>query len=195
MTSVSAAGATTPYRSDGHVPLRSYAVIGDGRTVALVAEDGAIDWLAWPDLDSGSVFAALLDAEDGGRFTLAPAVAFRTERRYLPGTNVLETTFLTRDGVVRVVDTLTLRGRGLGPSRELQRRVEAVSGTVPMSWELRPRFGDGRRPTRLSWRSGVPVATSGSEVVAAAATAPDGAKISSFRIRALRSTASRHRPR
>ena len=166
MTSVSPADATTPYRPDGHVPLRSYAVIGDGRTVALIAEDGAIDWLAWPDLDSGSVFAALLDAEDGGRFTLAPAVAFRTERRYLPGTNVLETTFLTRDGVVRVVDTLTLRGRGLGPSRELQRRVEAVSGTVPMTWELRPRFGDGRRPTRLSWRSGMPVATCGSDALA-----------------------------
>ncbi|HEX5402197.1 MAG TPA: glycoside hydrolase family 15 protein [Pseudonocardiaceae bacterium] len=155
-----------PHRVDGYCPLRSYAAIGDGRTVALIADDGAVDWLAWPDLDSPSVFAAVLDAERGGSFTLAPAVPFRVRRRYLPGTNVLETTFVTDGGVARLFDLMSLSGDRLGPSRELQRRVDGVTGRVPMTWRVWPRFGYGRRATRVGWRSGVPVATSGGDALA-----------------------------
>ena len=153
-------------RVDGYAPLRSYAVIGDGRTVALVAEDGSIDWLALPGLDSPSVFGALLDAERGGSFTLSPAAAYEAARRYLPDTNILETTFTTAAGVVRVLDAMSLSGGGLDPLRELQRRVEGVAGRVTMNWRVRPRFSYAQRRTEVGWRGGIPVAIAGSDALA-----------------------------
>ncbi|HEX6498896.1 MAG TPA: glycoside hydrolase family 15 protein [Micromonosporaceae bacterium] len=152
-------------RTAGYAPLASYAAIGDGRTLALVAEDGSIDWLALPDLDSPSVFGALLDP-DAGQFSLAPVAAHTATRRYLPGTNLLETTFATASGTARVVDALTVPGSGLAPARELVRRIEGVDGEVPMRWRVRPRFGYGLAGTRIARRLGVPVATAGSDALA-----------------------------
>jgi GH15 family glucan-1,4-alpha-glucosidase len=154
-------------RTDGFIALRDYAVIGDGRTTALVGRDGAVDWLALPNLDSPTVFAAVLDADQGGRFALQPEVPFRVSRRYLPGTNVLETTFITDAGTVRVTDALTVYDDAtLCPMRELQRRIDAISGSVPMSWVLQPRFGYGGQRPRLSWRAGIPIAAQGSAAMA-----------------------------
>ena len=147
-------------------PLRDYAAIGDGRTVALVALDGSIDWLCLPDLDSPSVFAAILDAERGGHFSLRPRQPHEARRRYVPDTNVLETTFTTSTGVVRVTDAMTLPGRVLGPARELVRRLEGLSGYVPMTWRVEPRFGYGSAPVRLECRRPYPVATSGTNALA-----------------------------
>jgi len=148
-----------------YVPIRDYAVIGDGRTVALVARDGAIDWLCLPNMDSPSVFAAILDAERGGSFELCPTERYETTRRYRPGTNVLETTFTTTSGRVRVTDAMTLPDGNLGPLRELARRVEGLSGRVAMRWRATPRFDYGRR-ARLERRGEIPVASHGADGVA-----------------------------
>jgi GH15 family glucan-1,4-alpha-glucosidase len=156
-------------RSAGYAPLRDYAAIGDGRTVALVARDGSIDWLCLPDLDSPSAFGAVLDAERGGSFALAPMGRFTAERRYVPATNVLETTFVTGEGAVRVTDAMVLPAGGLAPERELARRVEGISGRVRMHWRLEPRFGYGEGQTRLALRGRTPVATGGKEALALSA--------------------------
>src|SRR4051794_17892932 len=102
-------------RADGYAPIGSYAALGDGRTVALVAADGAVDWLPLPDLDSPSALGAVLDARRGGSFALAPQLPYEAERRYLPGTNVLETTFSTERGAVVVTDAMTVPAGRLSP--------------------------------------------------------------------------------
>jgi GH15 family glucan-1,4-alpha-glucosidase len=160
------AAAEPSTRVGGYAPLREYAVIGDGRTAALVARDGAIDWLPLPDLDSPSVFAAILDSERGGRFELAPERPYRVQRRYVPDTNALETTFRTGGGVVRVTDALTLPDERLYPFRELQRRVEGVAGRVTLRWRVEPRFGYADVPTRFGSRHGYPFATAGDDAIA-----------------------------
>jgi GH15 family glucan-1,4-alpha-glucosidase len=155
-----------PERVHGYAQIRDYAAIGDGRTIALVAPDGSIDWLCLPDLDSPSVLGALIDAERGGRFLLEPEVPYEASRRYLPDTNVLETTFATSAGHVRLTDAMTLPTGALSPYRELVRRVEGLAGMVPLRWRIEPRFGYGAAKTRVERRAGIPVALSGRDALA-----------------------------
>jgi GH15 family glucan-1,4-alpha-glucosidase len=130
-------------RKNGYAPIESYAALGDGTTVALVALDGSVDFMSLPEMHCPTAFAALLDAENGGRFVLRPRGRFDADRRYVDRTNVLETTYTTRDGVVRVTDALNMRGGGQLPWRELARRVEGLSGSVELEWclDVRPDWG------------------------------------------------------
>jgi GH15 family glucan-1,4-alpha-glucosidase len=125
------------------MPLRieDYALIGDTQTVGLVGRDGSLDWLCLPRFDSGACFAALLGAPSHGRWLLAPDVTEppRVRRRYREGTLVLETTFTTPGGTVRVVDCMPPRAR----TPDVVRLVEGVEGRVRMRMELVLRFDYG----------------------------------------------------
>jgi GH15 family glucan-1,4-alpha-glucosidase len=125
-------------RHGGYAALRSYGAIGDGRTVALIALDGSVDWFPAPDLASAPAFAAILDADSGGRIELRPVGDFTSKRRYVPGTNVLQTTFTTDAGSVRVTDALVTGVAGRLPWAELARRVEGLAGSVDLRWSVAP---------------------------------------------------------
>jgi len=140
-------------------PISDYALIGDSRSAALVSRDGSIDWLCWPRFDSRSVFARLLDAERGGSFSLAPSIPFSVTRRYIDNTNVLETTYSTGGGKVRVLDLMPAlteeqKRVRLRPFRQLLRRVEGLSGEVPMIAVYEPRPDYARVVPPLEFRCG-----------------------------------------
>jgi len=148
-------------RKDGFAPIGSYAALGDGRTVALVAADGSVDFMSLPNVHSPTTFAAMLDPERGGRFVLAPQGRFDATRRYVGRTNVLETTYRTRNGAARVTEALTLQDGGLLPWVELARRIEGLEGTVELEWRVEPRFDWGRVLPTVARRNDVPVAEGG----------------------------------
>lgn len=131
--------------SSPYPPIKDYALIGDCRTAALVSKAGSIDWLSLPRFDSPSVFAALLDQEIGGRFSICPVGDFSVSRRYIPGTNVLETTFQLDSGVLRLTDLMPVakeedKGRVLRPDREILRKIECTAGRVDIEVAYEPRF-------------------------------------------------------
>jgi GH15 family glucan-1,4-alpha-glucosidase len=157
-------------RCDGYVPISSYAVLGDGRTVALVARDGAIDWFPGAAFDAPPAFAALLDPAHGGQVELEPAVAYSASRRYRPGTAVLETIFVTADGTVTVVDCLNRQGDHPLPWTELARVVRAEGGKIPMRWRVRPGRRFGSAEPWAHTHGGVPLIEVGAETLAVLAS-------------------------
>ena len=139
-----------------YTPIADYALLGDCRTAALVSKAGSLDWLCLPRFDGPAFFAALLDAERGGRFAVRPAAPSTAERRYLGRSNVLETTFTTDRGVVRLTDAMAVPcGSDAGwlhPDHEILRRVECLAGEVEVELLCDPRPDFGRRRARLRRR-------------------------------------------
>jgi GH15 family glucan-1,4-alpha-glucosidase len=148
-------------------PIRDYAILGDCRTAALVSKQGSLDWLCLPRFDSPAVFAALLDADRGGRFSIRPTAPFTSSRGYLGRTNVLGTTFTTASGKLRLTECMCVAAeherRGeLEPDHEVLRLVECLAGEVEVevACDPRPGFGLGsphprdRRSLGFSWQFG-----------------------------------------
>jgi GH15 family glucan-1,4-alpha-glucosidase len=120
--------------------IEDYALIGDCETAALVGRDGSVDWLCVPRFDSGACFAALLGTPENGRWRIAPAGEIREVRRqYRDSTLILETTFVTAEGEVTLVDFMSARR----DDPELIRIVVGKRGAVPMHMELIMRYEYG----------------------------------------------------
>jgi GH15 family glucan-1,4-alpha-glucosidase len=140
--------------SAGAPAIGDYAIIGDCRSAALVSREGSIDWLCWPRFDSPSLLGALLDQKRGGRFVVRPTGRFTAERRYIENTNVLETTFHTAGGVVRLTDLMPVtseadRARALTPDHQILRAIECLSGEVDVEVICDPRPDYARVVPRL----------------------------------------------
>jgi GH15 family glucan-1,4-alpha-glucosidase len=135
-----------------YTPLERYGVIGNMRTAALVSERGSIDWFCFPHFDSPSVFAALLDDEQGGRFCICPVERdVRARQLYWPDTNVLVTRFLSASGVAEIEDFMPA-GIASAPEwhDQLVRRVKAVRGAVVLEVICEPAFDYARAPPRVA---------------------------------------------
>ena len=122
-------------------------MVGDQGTAALVAEDGTVDFLCWPGFDGPSVFAALLDPERGGAWSIAPALdGPRRRQMYLPDTNVLLTRFAAPGGVGEITDFMPFPEPDGLP--RLVRRVRAARGEVRFALRCAPRLDYARSKTR-----------------------------------------------
>lgn len=143
-----------PHRAP-YAPIGDYGLIGDTLTAALISRDGSLDWLCLPDVDSPSVFGAILDSERGGRLFLGPAEpAARATRAYLGPTAILRTRHETGEGVLQVTDFMPLAlGGGLRPTRRVLRLAEAAEGAPRLAASISPRPDYGRRIARFR-RSG-----------------------------------------
>jgi GH15 family glucan-1,4-alpha-glucosidase len=132
-------------------PVENHGVIGNMRTVALVGKDGSIDFMCFPQFDSPTIFAALLDPERGGRFQLAPEAPddARNVQLYLPDSAILLTRFLFTEGVAEISDLMPVESG----ARTLVRRVKAVRGQISFRMICAPRFDYGRTGHRIERRS------------------------------------------
>lgn len=146
-------------RMDGFVAIEDYAVLGDGRSAALLASDGSIDWWPLPALDSPPVISRLLDPDGGGRLTLAPADAYKATRCYLDDTNIVESVYTTTTGVARVTAALNVGSAGRLPWTELALRIEILTGFVDIAWVFAPGDRFGRANPWVTSRDGTTVVT------------------------------------
>lgn len=143
----------------GYTPLEDYGIIGNQETIALVGRDGAIDWCCLPSVDSPSVFAAILDDQRGGRFTVQPTASFESLQEYVERTNVLETRFRTASGQATVTDFMPVPPLARDcqtPMETVFRRLTCERGQVELRVDFAPRFEYARTmPTVEPTRDGV----------------------------------------
>jgi len=131
----------------GYLPIEDHGIVGNLHTVALVGNEGTIDWFCPGRFDAPSLFGSILDSEDGGCFSLQPAgERFTTKQLYLPGTAVLVTRFFTEGGVGEITDFMPLEDS----SCSIVRRIEVVRGSVRFRVACRPAFDYARAPHRLA---------------------------------------------
>ena len=152
----------------GYMPIEHHGLIGNMHTAALVATDGGLDFMCWPNFDSPSVFCRMLDREKGGCFTIAPAneQLLTTKQQYLPSSNILQTTFMSEEGALRLTDLFprpkqmtpleALEGEHrienvvasdgqAGPLKKwLVRRIECIRGQVDVDVNCLPAFNYAR---------------------------------------------------
>lgn len=141
--------------------IEDYALIGDGRTAALVSRTGSIDWLCLPRFDSDACCAALLGNPEHGHWQIRPVQQGRVERHYDGDTMVLRTHHAIGPDEARVTDCMVIGSE----QPVLVRRVEGLKGSVRMCGDLRLRFDYGLMPPRTRSQQDALVLLSGPDLV------------------------------
>ena len=132
-------------------PIDNYGVIGDLHSVALVGMNGSIDFMCFPNFDSPSIFAALLDDRKGGRFELMPLEReARQKQLYLPDSNILLSRFLFEDGVAEISDFMPVDISR--HAHDLVRRAKTIRGEIQYRMRCQPRFDYARVGALLTQR-------------------------------------------
>lgn len=139
-------------------PIEDHGIVGNLHTAALISKTGAVDWLCFPRFDSPSVFAALLDDNKGGHFSIAPTGGgFVSQQLYWPDTNVLITRFLHPGALAEVIDFMAMHFAGTAVQdwgRPLYRVVRCARGAVRFRAECSPAFNYARDPHEARVGSG-----------------------------------------
>jgi GH15 family glucan-1,4-alpha-glucosidase len=134
-------------------PISDYALLSDCHSAALVSRDGSIDWCCFDRFDARPVFSRILDWSRGGHFRIRPKCACDVERRYMPGTNVVETRFAAETGILVLTDCLAVHERAhrdaVDPYRQLIRTATCTEGEVEVQVDFEPRFDYGLTTPRL----------------------------------------------
>lgn len=131
-------------------PIGDYALISDCHCNALISRYGSVDWSCMPRVDDDSCFGRLLDWDKGGYCAIAPTAPYVTSRRYIPGTMILETTFKTDQGEVRMTDFFVIEGGSPDNAcYDHVRLIDGISGDVGMRVDVCPRFDYGEITPRV----------------------------------------------
>ena len=134
-------------------PIENYGLIGNMRSAALVSVVGSVDFFCFPEFDSPTVFAGLLDPAKGGAFTICPErQGYNTKQMYLPETNVLLTRFLADDEIIELTDFMPLNDSPQGHC--LMRRITVINGEARIRLRCAPRFNYARSGHRTERRGG-----------------------------------------
>jgi GH15 family glucan-1,4-alpha-glucosidase len=150
-------------------PISDYGLIGNMHCCALVSKDGSIDWCCLPRFDSPSTFAAILDDEKGGSFSIKPQGEFVSHQSYIPNTNVLKTTFKVDGGSADVTDFIPCyiqRGNRLSRYDQIHRIVECTSGQIGLEVLFDPKMDYARTRTQVKLTPLGAVAQNGHEKIA-----------------------------
>ncbi len=132
--------------------LEQYGIIGNLETCALIGDDGSIDWCCFPQIESPSVFAAILDSKKGGRFSITPASGYISKQQYITDTNVLRIDFHTDTGIAALTDFMPLksdRSPGEHGHQAVYRKLVCRKGSVRFNIVFSPRFNYAQDSTAI----------------------------------------------
>ncbi|MYC08481.1 MAG: glycoside hydrolase family 15 protein [Chloroflexi bacterium] len=161
--------------------ISDYGIISDMHSCALVSSAGSVDWCCFPRFDSDAIFGRILDWDRGGYFKIAPRNSHAVSRRYIPGTNVLQTTFTTDNGVAQLTDFMPvhhdedapIEPYKVGETHQIMRIIECIEGSVALDLACHPRFEYGSIvPHTQLFRANIGFAHGGSNAISLYCSVP-----------------------